>query len=101
MILKLGFFSAMSLTAVLAATQPGCDNAERIYNCAEICDKYDECIDDDLDNEECIDSCTDKAASSEAEEDRADACQECIDGESCTASVFNCSAECAGFVTPQ
>lgn len=99
MILKLGFLSVLSLTTVLAATQPGCDNVERIYNCAEICGQYDECVDDDLDNEECIDSCEQQASDSEAFEDKADACQECIDdNESCTASAFNCSTECAGIV---
>lgn len=98
MIIKLGLLSAFALTAAFAATAPGCDNVERIYNCTEICGAYDECVDDDLDNEECVRSCEDRASESEAFEDQADDCQACIDDRSCVEAAFACGTECAGIV---
>lgn len=98
MMIKLGFLAAFSLTTALAVTQPGCDSAERAYNCDQICDKYKECVDDTYDDDACGSRCRDAAADSESYEDKADECQACIDDRSCTGAVFGCADECAGIV---
>ncbi len=98
MFMKLGLLSVFSLTTALAITQPGCDAVERIYNCSAICEKYEDCVDAEYDVSACKDRCTDAAADSEAYEDKADACQACVDDRSCTGAIFNCGTECAGIV---
>lgn len=97
MLAKLGL-AFLPLVGLLAASSPGCDNIERIYNCDQICDKYKDCADGNYDDDACGERCRDAAADSEAFEDKADDCQACIDGESCVAAAFNCSSECAGIV---
>ncbi|MGE0546256.1 MAG: hypothetical protein AB7O24_23890 [Kofleriaceae bacterium] len=79
-------------------THSGCDAADRAYDCDQICDKYKECADANYDDAACGSRCRDEAAESEAYEDKADACQACIDERSCTGAVFNCADECVGIV---
>lgn len=98
MMIKLGFASLLSLTLGFAVTTPGCDTADRIYDCTSICNKYKDCADADYDVSECVSSCEDQASESEAFEDQADECQACIDDRSCVGSVFNCADECIGIV---
>lgn len=99
--IKTGLFFALSTATLFAVTGPGCsDNAiDRAYDCDQICDAYKECVDPNYDDDACGANCREEAADSEAYEDQADECQDCIDdANSCSATVFNCSAECAGIV---
>jgi len=86
------FASFVSLGAL------GCDEADEVIDCAKICEKYDECIDEDTDVGACIDECEDTADQSEDAADQADACESCIDDRSCTGATFNCAVECAPFL---
>ncbi|MDQ3335139.1 MAG: hypothetical protein M4D80_08255 [Myxococcota bacterium] len=96
---KLGFMSVFTLSVMMAFTGPGCDNAaDRAYDCDEICDKYKACVDPNYDDGACGSRCRDKTGNSAAAEDKADACQDCIDDRSCAGAVFGCGIECAEFV---
>jgi hypothetical protein len=81
--------AAVSLFAV-----PACDEADEAFDCANVCDKYDECV-GDVDTDQCIDSCTDWADENENNADRLDDCEECVEDRSCVESAFGCVAECA------
>ena len=94
MMIKLGLTSLLSLSLSLAA----CDSAERIYDCASICNSYKECVDEDYDVTTCTSRCEDEASDSEAYEDKADKCQSCVNDRSCTSAVFNCTDDCIGIV---
>ncbi len=95
---KLGLVSMLTLTAALWATTPGCGAVDRIYDCNQICNKYEECVNANYDVSACQTRCRDNAESSEAYEDKADDCQACIDDRSCAGAVFGCGAECVGIV---
>jgi len=83
------------------ATACGDDVVEEITNtsdCADVCERYADCFDDDYDVSECTDRCEDEADASEDQEERLEACESCIDDESCSSAVFECTTECAGIV---
>lgn len=98
MMIKLGLASLCSMMLAFAVTSTGCDSADRVYDCASICSKYEECINDDYDVSACTSKCEDMADNNEAFEDKADDCQACIDDRSCAGAVFGCASECAGIV---
>jgi hypothetical protein len=75
-----------------------CDEADEAIDCAKICEKYDECIDEETDVTQCIDECEDTADQNDDLADQADDCESCIDDRSCTGATFNCAIECAPFL---
>ena len=98
MMFKLGLASLCSMTLASLAASTGCDSADRIYDCASICNAYKDCVDADYDVTACTSRCEDKADDSESFEDKADDCQECIDDRSCAGAIFGCATECVGIV---
>jgi len=88
----------LSLAAAVLAFIGACGAADRAYDCQQICSTYKTCADANYDDRACAARCEDQAAASESFEDRADACQACIDGRSCLSSVFNCTSQCSGIV---
>jgi hypothetical protein len=105
--MKRKLFAALSIAAFAVlgvagpATLAGCeatDEIDEVVDCTKICNRYDECVDDEYDVDGCIDECEDKADNEEGFEEQADECESCIDSGSCTENVFNCIDECAGIV---
>jgi hypothetical protein len=93
---RAGFLAAglFCLSAVGCST----DEIENRITCADVCNRYQECIDDDYDVSACVDRCEDDATANEEKERRLEACEACIDDESCASAVFECTTECAQFV---
>lgn len=83
--------------ALLAALMysSACNDADDLIDCAKICNRYEDCVDDDYDVSECVDRCEDFA---DRNPGSADACESCIDDRSCIESVFQCGGQCAGIV---
>lgn len=81
-----------------ALCSTGCAEAERTIDCAQICDKYAECIDDGVDKADCTDRCEDHGQNDDDFEEQASECQDCVSGESCTDATTECSAACAWVV---
>lgn len=94
---KLAFASLISLVAVASISSGCADEITAAYDCNKICDRYKECFDADYDDGACASRCQDDAGSSEAYDDKASACEDCIDDKSCTGS-FSCVDECGGIV---
>ena len=86
---------ASSFAALITLGVLGCDDADQLVDCAQICDKYNDCINDDVDRTECIDQCEDKA---EDHDDAADDCENCLDGTTCVEATFQCGLQCAPFL---
>ena len=86
---------ASSFASLLTLGILGCDDADQIVDCAQICDKYNDCIDNDIDRTQCIDQCEDKA---EEHDDAADDCENCLDGTTCVEATFQCGLQCAPFL---
>ena len=87
--------SALALTFAFAST--GCDEVDERFDCAQICERYQDCFDNDYDVEACTNRCEDNADTQNGFADKADACENCLDDRSCTGS-FACVSECGGIV---
>lgn len=99
MMIKLGLASIFSLCVAFGiTTSTGCESVDRIYDCADICDTYRDCVDANYDTVACATECRENADDSGAFADKADECQACIDDRSCTGAVFGCALECVGIV---
>jgi hypothetical protein len=94
------FKIALAYTIALVAavtTLPGCEEAKEAYDCNRICDRYQECFDEDYDVSACTDECRERG-DEEAFDDQAESCQNCIDDRSCAGATFACASECSGIV---
>lgn len=91
-----GLTFAFICVGALAAV--GCGEAERTYDCANICDTYSDCIDDGIDKSDCVDRCEDKGQADPDFAEQADECEKCIDDKSCTEASVECATKCAGVV---
>jgi hypothetical protein len=81
-----------------AACDDAKDEIENTITCADVCERYQECVDADYDVAACTDRCEDDASSSETRESRLEECDACIEDRSCVGSAFACATECAGFI---
>lgn len=87
----------LSLSTIVACS----DEADEITNsitCGDVCQRYSDCFDEDYDVEACTDRCEDEATPDEEKEAELEECDACIDDESCTGALFECTAECGQFV---
>jgi major membrane immunogen (membrane-anchored lipoprotein) len=92
-----GLALALCSTPLLAACGAD-DEIDNAVDCDSICGRYAECFDDSYDTGSCEAKCRDNASGDEDYEAKVDACDDCIDNESCAAGLFECSAECVGIV---
>lgn len=77
------------------------DDADEIVNtitCGDVCERYADCFDEDYDVDACTEECENEATPDEEKEAELEECHACIDDESCTSAVFECTTECAQFV---
>jgi len=89
--------SGTVLSVLLAFAAASCDTVDQAVDCAKVCQRYDDCVDDDYDVAACRSRCEDRAANDEGFADSADACESCIDDRACVES-FPCIGECAAIV---
>ena len=91
------FVCGLSCVAAIACG----DEADEITNtitCADVCQRYSDCFDEDYDVDACTDSCENSTTPNEEKEAELEECDACIEGESCTGALVGCTAECAQFV---
>jgi tRNA C32,U32 (ribose-2'-O)-methylase TrmJ len=74
-----------------------CGEADEAFDCASICNSYDECV-KDTDVVACTSTCEDNADESEAFADRADDCETCLDDQDSCLEDLPCAVECAFLV---
>jgi hypothetical protein len=91
----LSAFAFIFLTLGACGSDP-IKSLDRSADCADICQKYKECIATDYDVSDCSDRCSDM--NDDQQTARIDDCETCLDDKSCVNSVFSCTAECAGIV---
>ena len=90
--------SSISLLLVLGASFGvfgiGCNEAERVFDCVQICNKYKACVADDLDRSECVDSCEDHGDEDSDFAVQASDCESCLNDTSCTEATAKCTTTC-------
>ncbi len=57
------------------ACSVGCSEVKNAYDCAHICDRYQECFDDSYDTDSCTSACKDMANNDDNFADQASSCQ--------------------------
>ena len=75
------------------------DEIEGTVDCTAICTRYESCV-EEVNETECIDECEDIADATEAGEQRAKDCEDCLDGKSCTEAT-SCWADCPVVPIPE
>lgn len=95
--------SIMYCAAILLALVPlACDDdAEVVENtatCAQVCDRYQECINRDYDVDSCTANCADRASEGENFREQINTCNDCLEERRCPSAVFNCTTQCIGLV---
>lgn len=86
--------SALGMAAVMltAANVTGCGST---FDCAQICDNYETCVDSNLDESSCVDACENFADQSTVNEQLVEDCEDCLDNTACAES-----GPCAEFCDP-
>lgn len=76
----------------------GCDSTQNAWNCSDLCNRYQDCFDQNYDVSACSSRCQNLANNNQIVDERANACQNCMNQNSCNmATTFNCP-DCAGIV---
>ncbi len=83
---------------MLALSCSAKDEADRLTDCQQICDKYASCYDKSYDVSACRSHCDDSAKNDKDFDNKVDNCENCLDGKSCTDATFSCATECVGIV---
>ncbi len=97
----LGSFALGS--ALLVVWKGGCvdagftDPVVGVVTCFDVCQTYEDCVDDAYDVDGCRERCEVRAVD-EGTQDELDACDECLGDRSCASGSFNCEEECNGIL---
>ena len=83
---------------IAAASLGGCSDAKNTITCAEVCNRYQDCFNEDYDVSSCTDKCKSRAGNDDDKQSQLNQCEACIDDKSCTAAAFSCATECVGIV---
>lgn len=94
--------SIMTRTAVAAlvlglssVTLNGCDEAEELLDCSQICDTQQECVDDRYNVDACTDRCEEQSDLSDDFRDNARLCEACIEDRACDQLQAECTQYCS------
>jgi hypothetical protein len=72
---------------------------DTLVDCRNLCERYSDCFDPSLDLDECTSRCETRVDS--GEEDRADACDMCLDdNDTCASATFACGGDCGPLLAP-
>lgn len=93
-----GPFAVLFTLLASGCTEEATDPIVNRITCADVCNRYQECFDEDYDVEACTDRCEDDATAREDKEDQLEECDACIDDESCASATFGCASQCVQFV---
>ena len=88
----------IGICGLMAVVVAGCSEADKVFDCQSVCDRYKTCISDSYDVGACRNRCKEKADADKDFERKADVCEACIKDRSCTSATFNCATECSSIV---
>lgn len=99
-LLPLRLTPVLALVATTLLGVAGCfHEVDEYADCRNLCERYSECHDPDLDVRDCTNRCRSRVE--EGEQDQADECAMCIDDESsCSSATLVCAADCGPLLLP-
>ncbi len=86
----------LALAAACAALA-GCGAVDKVLDCNHVCTKYKDCFDSSYDVAACTGRCNSNSDSADFRT-KANSCNACIEGQSCTGAAFGCATQCVGVV---
>jgi hypothetical protein len=92
------FLTLGLVSAALLGCGEEIDEVTNTITCGDVCGRYADCFDEDYDVEACTERCENDTTPDEEKEAELEECHACLDGESCTDAVFQCTTECVQFV---
>jgi hypothetical protein len=91
--------AAAALALGLAsATLNGCDEAEELLDCRQICEAQQECVDELYDDDACTDRCEQQSDADDDYRDSARLCEACIEERACLEQQTECAQYCSPIV---
>ena len=94
-----GMIGVIALLALsLAGGMGACRRVATAFDCQSVCARYRDCIDVKYDTGACQARCRQRAAEDQGFQRKADACEDCIKGQSCMGATFECGGRCLGVV---
>jgi hypothetical protein len=89
-------FAALTMFGVACSEDP-ITTIDRSTDCADICDKYKECVQSNFDTDGCTKQC--RGMTTDEDTKKIDDCQDCISGaNSCVDKAWKCTSQCAGII---
>ena len=77
-----------------------CGKVDRLEDCQQICDHYEECVDDSFDVSKCRSRCEERGDDDAAYDRKVDYCETCVEqNDACADTTANCAEQCASIVT--
>jgi len=64
-------------------------------DCKQICERYEDCVDEDTDIDDCTAKCVERSVESNNFQEEVDECENCLDDGGCLEQAFTCNSECA------
>lgn len=86
--------AAIGFSACSDATDP----VTTKIDCSSVCNRYEECYDENFDTDKCKDDCENLAEDSDVKQDQLDSCDDCMDDNSCQSATYNCAVPCGKFI---
>ncbi|KFE63754.1 hypothetical protein [Hyalangium minutum] len=90
-----GRFSAVLLMAFGLVGLSGCKSECRAY-----CERYQQCVEDDINVSTCTNTCQDASDSNRDHEAKVRECANCVGSRSCAATFDDCIDDCFGVQGP-
>jgi len=91
-----GTISAVLCAAALLLGLSGCSTSD----CRSYCQRYQQCIEDDIQVEACADRCEAASTADQEHEEKIRECSACVETRTCAKSFDECVDDCFGVQGP-
>lgn len=91
-----GTFPAVLCAVLLLLGLSGCGTSD----CRSYCQRYQQCIEDDIAVESCTDTCEDASAADQDHQEKVSECSTCVETRTCAESFDECVDDCFGVQGP-
>src|SRR5216117_963120 len=82
-------FAGLAVLVAIAAFN-GCDTADEVFDCQQVCSRYKDCYEPGYDVASCRSRCRTRSESDSSVRSAADQCEACIGDKSCLSATFSC-----------
>jgi hypothetical protein len=76
----------------------GCEEAEELLDCRQICVAQQDCVNDEYDVGACTDRCESQSDKDDDYRDRARLCEACIEDRACAEQQAQCAQYCSPLI---